>query len=118
MRPPLQFSKWDRIRLAIYLGRGQTIAALGGLRHRSRDYANHHVMVDKHPHTGRVLRTVRCAVAANYLGPDFWARASDAALDACCAADQERRGLAYWQKPEPIAPWTHEGPVNLLRCEE
>lgn len=100
---------------AIFLGRGQTIAALGGLRHRSRDYANHHITLEKHPHTGRVLRTVRLALAANVLGPDFWARASDAALDAMSTFEEP------WEDgwPSEGDRWLRAGPLgNLLRCEE
>lgn len=94
------------MRAAVFLGHAQADGVTSVmLRSRSRDYANHHVTVDKHPHTGRVLRTVRLALAAN-IGPyvDWNHRNTWAGLRLC---------------PEDLPDWLRVGsPVNLLRCEE
>lgn len=98
------------VRFAIWLGRAQADGVNHTLRHRSRDYQNHDVVVDKHPHTGRVLRTVRHAFAseiAERLSPSFlggwWL---------------QEKGFARTTRRTEGDRWLLSEPVNLLRCEE
>lgn len=106
------------MRAAVFLGHAQaTGVTLVMLRSRSRDYANHHVTVDKHPHTGRVLRTVRLAFAANYLGRWVWQPATEAMLDAFCG--ENGRESTRNDTPSEGDRWLRAGSlVNLLGCEE
>lgn len=109
------------VRLAIWLGRAQVDGVNDHtLRHRSRAWHNHEISIDKHPHTGRVLRTVRHAFAANLLG--HWELASEAMLDGFEANGRSRptptTGPAAWCWPLERDHWLLSEPVNLLRCEE
>lgn len=112
------------MKAAVFLGHAQADGVTSVmLRSRSRDYANHHVTLEKHPHTGRVLWTVRLAFAASALGMLWRSRASASSLDALFCPNGRTRTPK--RIPHPL-PWPSEGdrwlhagsPVNLLRCEE
>lgn len=92
---------WD----AIDLAHVQVRASRHTFRQGSRAWENHDVATEKHPHTGRVLRTVRLAFAVNSLGMLWRSRASSAALDALFCLNG--RTQTPKRIPRPL-PWPSE----------